>query len=237
MKDKRQRMALAWPYDPALAAYIFHAAAASAASANYPYSNIAAAAAASQFPHVGNPVYPYPPHGHVGPLGLSPPGGRLPPSSAGPYGQGPSPGPIRGGRLGGGDFHSPPTSPHFPSLQQQQQQSPLAPGMRSGFASSLLHSRNGSVDDLSKTSTASTTIPLPLASNSPSNSSTTSSSGEGHDHHGSNCHTCISVDEMNQSPCSAKSSPRRSPHHIQQTNNNNNTPTLFQPYKETSSKV
>lgn len=51
MKDKRQRLALAWPYaDPALAAYILHAA---AASANYPYAPAAAASLyqAAYYPH------------------------------------------------------------------------------------------------------------------------------------------------------------------------------------------
>lgn len=44
MKDKRQRMALAWPYaDPQLAAYMLNAAAAAGVSGTYPYPGLAAA--------------------------------------------------------------------------------------------------------------------------------------------------------------------------------------------------
>ena len=67
MKDKRQRLALTWPYaDPALAAYILHAAAASASNYN-PYNP------ASLYQSVG--YYPHPHH--------------LPPPSGKGYTQGP----------------------------------------------------------------------------------------------------------------------------------------------------
>ncbi|XP_014681156.1 PREDICTED: homeobox even-skipped homolog protein 2-like [Priapulus caudatus] len=67
MKDKRQRMALAWPYaDPQLAAYMLNAAAAAGVAGTYPYPGLAAAMPGlNYYAHLGlanlqrAPFHPY----------------------------------------------------------------------------------------------------------------------------------------------------------------------------------
>ncbi|OXA56053.1 homeobox protein vab-7 [Folsomia candida] len=239
MKDKRQRMALAWPYaDPALAAYILHAAAASASAANYgPYGPAAAASAAM---YQAAAYYPH--HAAMG--------GRNPfPGSGGqPGGQGQVTGgtPLRGGY--------PPQQGPYPG---QMRTPNFYPGR-----SDLL--RNGSMDDLTTTTTTPSTIPVPMSSTSPTTSSSSSSSNHGGER---NCHSHISVDGGLESPRFSPGPHHHHHHHHHNHSLNSSsggssggatkspspisppigsagattasastttTPTLFQPYKETT---
>ncbi|XP_063859213.1 segmentation protein even-skipped-like [Scylla paramamosain] len=87
MKDKRQRLALAWPYaDPALAAYLLHAAAATGAYPPYlpPTLGHAAPWAAAAAAQLGTPAFS--PHGHQPSAGRFTPYPRLhPPILSPPY--------------------------------------------------------------------------------------------------------------------------------------------------------
>lgn len=215
MKDKRQRLALAWPYaDPALAAYILHAA---AASANYPYAPAAAASLyqAAFYPH---PAANFPPAA-TGARGLpgqqqgQQPGGAPPSQPPQPQHQSPAPGPIRG-------FHSPshfspisaaaaaatggapprlsqnfpfPYLGRSPNLNMNGQAvvsaaggSPLGPlGMTAvGLLDDGPTSTATPGSNNSNTSSR-ISIPIPMSSTSPTSSSSNTSD---------NCHNCISVD-------------------------------------------
>ncbi|KAJ4439832.1 hypothetical protein ANN_07960 [Periplaneta americana] len=109
MKDKRQRMAMAWPYavytDPAFAASILQAAAASAGG----LPGIAAAAAAAAY---GSPYSYYHPHARYGPY---PPPLPPPPHRPQPYLPPPPPFTLRTGSPAGAG-HSPRSENSTPTL-------------------------------------------------------------------------------------------------------------------------
>lgn len=220
MKDKRQRLALAWPYaDPALAAYILHAA---AASANYPYAPAAAASLyqAAYYPHpaaaaAAAAAAAGTPSNRSFPSSQSvPTGGAQPPvsqTSSGvptqpPQHQSPAPGPIRG-------FHSPshfspiaaaaaaaaaaggvssrvPQNFPFPYLGRSPNLN--LPGQGSGNGSPLgpLGVSTGLIDDLSSASAALGGASRLSVPVPMASTSPTSSSSNTSD----NCHNCISVD-------------------------------------------
>jgi hypothetical protein len=232
-------MALAWPYaDPALAAYILHAA---AASANFPYNPAA----------LYNPAGAYYPHPAAAAAAAM---GRFPP------GQGGGPGPMRTSGNTGGGFNSPGSHPYGGGggggnlSPLAHLQSPVTPSSGTTTTSSSsnripFHYPNGNISIKQELLVkASSVVPVPMASNSPTTSSTSSDSG--------NCHTCVLPSEG--SPFGSSLNHHHHHHHHHNHPNNsksgssspttgasrsptqttsNSQPTLFQPYKETTTKA
>ena len=207
MKDKRQRLALAWPYaDPALAAYILHAAAASAS--NYPYNP----AAASLYQSVG-----YYPHAAAAAVASLPPqNSRTPSSPYPPHQQSGAQGPIRSYPSPTSHYPSPNLRTHhhspYGSLTSMSHRSPLSMG-----------------SPIENNSSDSSILRIPLQASSPASSSSSVAGDSCH-------HQCINVGDGTEtssliSPTIHSSARTTSPTPM---TSSHQQPTLFQPYKETT---